>query len=64
MAQHKITVELTGQDGNAFNIIGRVAKALRRQVSPEASEEYVTAAMDCPSYDALLALTQRTVVVV
>jgi hypothetical protein len=56
-----VKVQLTGEDGNAFNIIGRVALALRREVSPEAAEEYTRAAFDCPSYDALLVLTMGTV---
>lgn len=56
-----VTVQLTGEDGNAFNIIGLTARAIRRGVGPGAASEYTEAAMDCESYDALLALTQRTV---
>jgi hypothetical protein len=59
-----VTVQLTGEDGNAFAIIGRVAGALRRQVSPDAAEAYTSAAMDCGSYDDLLSLTMGTVHVV
>ena len=28
-----VEVQLSGEDGNVFSIIGRIAKALRRQVS-------------------------------
>ncbi len=51
----------TGQDGNAFAIIGAVSKALRREVGPEAAAEFSREAMDSGSYDELLAFVQRTV---
>jgi hypothetical protein len=56
-----VTVQLTGEDGNAFAIIGRVAKALRREVSPEAASQFSAEAMNQPSYDALLRLAMSTV---
>lgn len=59
-----ITVELTGQDGNAFNLISIVQKVLREQVSAEASLQFSSAAMFANSYDDLLGLIQRTVNVV
>lgn len=62
--KHDITVKLTGEDGNAFAIIGAVASALRRQVGVAASLDYTSAAMDCGSYDELLVLTMSTVHVV
>lgn len=58
---YPVEVELVGHDGNAFSIIGRVAQALRREVSVEASDEYAKAAMDCGSYDKLIAYTMATV---
>ena len=51
------------EDGNAHSIIGRVAQALRRQVSPEAATEFTTAAHNCGSYDELLVLAMETVTV-
>ena len=57
----QVTVRLTGEDGNAFSIIGRVAKALRREVGPEAAAEFQTEAFAQPSYDHLLRLAMRTV---
>ena len=57
----QVTVQLTGEDGNAFSIIGKVSRALRRQVSPEAAEEFSREALACQSYDELLYLAMRTV---
>ncbi len=56
-----VEVQLTGRDGNAFAIIGAVSGALRRQVSPEAANKFSHEAMDCGSYDDLLALAMNTV---
>lgn len=30
MSKYDVTVQLSGEDGNAFNIIGRVSRALRK----------------------------------
>jgi len=57
----EVEVQLTGTDGNAFNLIGIVAKALRREVSPEAAAEFQTAAMASESYDAMLRVCMETV---
>lgn len=48
-----ITVKLTGEDGNAFAIIGAVSKALRRGGQPEAAAEFQAEAMS-GDYDHLL----------
>lgn len=56
-----ITVQLSGQDGNAFAIIGAVSKAIRREVGSEEAAAYSAAAMDTPSYDALLQHAMATV---
>ena len=49
-----ITVQLTGNDGNAFAIMGAVRKALRRaKVSSEEIAEY-TAQSTSGDYDNLL----------
>jgi hypothetical protein len=40
-----VTVQLTGTDGNAFAVIGKVQQALRRAgVSPEEIAEFLTEA--------------------
>lgn len=51
----------TGQDGNAFMVIGKVSGAIRRTVGPAAADEFARKAMDCGSYAELLAFVQRTV---
>lgn len=56
-----VTVQLTGHDGNAFVIIGRVSGALRRQVNTEAAEQFADTAMNSGSYDELLQLAMATV---
>lgn len=49
-----IEVELTGEDGNAFAIMGRVSSALRRNgVSKSEIDEYVKESMS-GDYDNLL----------
>ena len=56
-----ITVELTGHDGNAFYILGKVAKALRRNgVSTEEVEAFLTEAKS-GDYDHLLQTCMRWV---
>lgn len=57
----EVEVQLTGEDGNAYAIIGAVSRALERQVSHEASSEFKTAAFESESYDALLRLAMTTV---
>jgi hypothetical protein len=57
----EITVELTGRDGNAFGIIGNVARVLRNEVSPAVSAEFTNEAMHSGSYDDLLRLVMQWV---
>lgn len=59
-----ITVQLTGQDGNAFNLIGIVLHALNHNNQEELASELNKRIDDCPSYDALLQLFQEYVQVV
>lgn len=56
-----VHVQLTGEDGNVFVIIGAVSKALRREVSPEVANQWSHAAMNCDSYDAVIRLAMATV---
>lgn len=58
-----VKVQLLGEDGNAFNLIGITAKAIKRQVGREEGDAFVVEAMNQESYDALLAFIQNTVVV-
>lgn len=52
-----IKVELIGQDGNVFAIIGRVSKALKRAGFVAEAKEYTSRVMSCGSYDEALAIT-------
>ena len=61
IAYPHITVQLTGHDGNAYAIIGRIAQALRREAGTHAADMFTEAAFSCTSYDELLALAMRTV---
>jgi hypothetical protein len=58
-----VTVELIGHDGNAFAVMGRVAKALRRAGHGDVVGEFQAEAMS-GDYDALLATCLRWVEVV
>jgi len=57
----EIEVELVGQDGNAFAILGKVQKALRRaNVSEEEIKKYLDEAMS-GDYNHLLRTTMEWV---
>lgn len=59
----EVVVELIGQDGNAFAIMGQVTKAMRRAgISPVHIDEYRTKAMS-GDYNHLLQVTFQTVTV-
>jgi hypothetical protein len=57
----EIEVQLTGNDGNAFSIMGTVTKALRRGgASKDEIETYMTESMS-GDYDNLLRVAMRWV---
>tara|TARA_R100000152_G_C6741663_1_gene165457 strand:+ start:80 stop:283 length:204 start_codon:yes stop_codon:yes gene_type:complete len=56
-----ITVELTGTDGNAFSVIGKVQKAIRRAEGVDAARRFSEEAMQSGSYDELLQFCMSTV---
>ncbi len=58
-----IQVELIGEDGNAYCILGRVSKALKRGGYPELAAEYLKKATES-DYDNLLNVTMEYVEVV
>lgn len=61
MPKYDITVQLTGRDGNAFGILGTVAKELRRaKVSKEDIDLFYAEAMG-GDYDHLLQTCMRWV---
>lgn len=49
-------VQLTGKDGNAFSVIGRVSGVLKQEGFLEEANEFTERAFDCGSYDELLRL--------
>ncbi len=57
----EITVRLVGEDGNAFAILGRVSKALRRAKVSKAEIEAFTAEATSGNYDELLGTVMRWV---
>lgn len=60
----EVEVELVGQDGNAFYIMGAVKKALLRHgIGKEEVNEYLEEAMS-GDYDHLLVTTMRWVTIV
>jgi len=58
--QSKPVVKLVGEDGNVFNILGKVSKALRRAGLGDQIEKYYEEAM-AGDYDHLLQVTMRYV---
>ena len=59
-----ITVELTGNDGNAFAVLGNVSKALRKnEVSKQEIDDFMTEATS-GDYDNLLQTCMKWVNVV
>ena len=55
-----VTVELTGHDGNAFSIMGRVSKALIAAGLPDLARQYLVDAQT-GDYDHLLQVTMQYV---
>lgn len=55
-------VQLTGEDGNAFSILGRVRRAISRSDHPELVDEFLQEAM-AGDYDHLLQTCMRYVTV-
>ena len=48
--------KLIGEDGNVFNIIGLVSKALKKSGQPEKAKEFCERAFKAKSYDEVLAM--------
>jgi hypothetical protein len=56
-----VSVQLTGQDGNVFFIIGKVSKALREAGHVDQVTEFVNEVTDTDSYEAALAVVMQWV---
>lgn len=61
MEQAKISVKLIGEDGNVFNIIGIVSKALKRAGMADKAAEFTKKAFTAGSYDDVLCLCMEYV---
>lgn len=56
-----VHVQLTGENGNAFSIMGRVCSEMRRAKLPASELDAYTAEAMSGDYDHLLATTMRWV---
>jgi hypothetical protein len=56
-----ILVQLVGEDGNAFSILGRVTQAMRRADVPKAERDAFVEEATSGDYDNLLATCMRWV---
>jgi len=57
-----VTVELVGQNGNVFNLLGLTRRAMLAAGVPDGEvAEFMTEATNQSSYDAVLGLIMRTV---
>ena len=52
----EVDVDLEGEDGNAFAIMGRVSRALKNAGQREQADAFVKEAMSQTSYDNLIQL--------
>ena len=57
----EITVQLVGQNGNVFNLMGIVANALRKIGFGEEVQEFITDVTSSKSYHEALAVMMRWV---
>jgi len=60
MSKTTVKIKLIGEDGNAFAIMSRVTKALRRNGYKDLVDEYMKEAMSS-DYDNLLRVTMEYV---
>ena len=60
MPKYNVQVQLSGNDGNAFNIIAQVNRALRDVATPEELRQYQQEAMS-GDYNNLLRVTSEWV---
>ena len=64
MPKYDIEVELTGSDGNAFSILGKVARALRRSGATDDEVKAFNTEATSGDYDKLLQVCMAWVNVV
>lgn len=56
-----VKVQLSGEDGNVYSIIGRVKREIRRKHGHEAADAFAKEAMSKGSYEEVLGFVQQTV---
>ena len=56
-----ISVQLTGQDGNVFNLMGVVIKALRNNGSEDEVDDFISEVTSSKSYHEALAVMMQWV---
>lgn len=61
MPKTNVKVQLVGQDGNVFSIIGRVSKALERAGHADLAKEFRDKSFASKSYDDVLILCMEYV---
>lgn len=64
MSQEKITVKLTGKNGNIFNLTSIVVSALRKHGRKDEAEHMMNEVISSHSYDEALSIIQKYVNVV
>jgi len=52
----RVTVKLVGEDGNVFNVIGKITRALKDAGQADKAGEFQRKALSSESYDAVLQL--------
>lgn len=57
----KPIVELIGEDGNIFNLVGKCSKALKRAGLPEQARKMQDEIFACKNYDAALRILMKYV---
>lgn len=57
----KPVVSLIGEDGNVFNVIGIVSRALKQVGQPDKAKEFTERAFKAHSYDEVLAMLNEYV---
>ena len=61
MPKTNVTVKLVGEDGNVFNIIGKVSRELKRAGFKDEAKRFQEEAFKCGSYDEVLQLVFKYV---
>jgi len=61
MPKTNVTVKLVGEDGNVFNIIGKVGRELKRAGFEDEAKQFQAEAFQCKSYDEVLKLVFKYV---